>query len=372
MRRYTHDRAIAIAHQHIVANPHFHLRTRQRMRHEQARGHALFLLRGQLGFGRAALFAFFQESSQLGVAGRGMQSQCMFRGDRAKRHTHDGVGAGGEDKHAAIVNQLAVRACDVVRERKTHTFAFANPVFLHQTHFVGPAVQGGFGVAHLHMVEQLLCVIGDLQIVARDLALFDHRAGAPAFAVNHLLVGQHGLVHRVPVHHLGFAVGDAFFQHLQKQPLVPFVIGGVAGGHFARPVDGQAHRLHLLLHVSNVVVGPLGRGYAVFQGGVFGRQTKRIPTHGHQDVVALHAQMAREHVVDGVVAHMAHVQLAAGVRQHRAGVVLGAAVVFGDAVNVCIAPSGLDGLFNVGCFVVGAVVAAGLIKWGWGLLHGAQ
>jgi hypothetical protein len=122
---------------------------------------------------------------------------------------------------------------NVVRERKAHAFALANPVFLHQAHFVGPAVQGGFGVAHLHMVEQLLRVIGDLQVVARNFAFFHHCAGAPTFAVNHLFVGQHGLVHRVPVHHLGFAVGDAFFQHLQKQPLVPLVVGGVAGGHFA-------------------------------------------------------------------------------------------------------------------------------------------
>ncbi len=60
------------------------------------------------------------------------------------------------------------------------------------------------------MVQQLLRVVGDLQVVAGDFALFHQRAGAPATAINHLLVGQHGLVDRVPVHHLGLAVGNAF------------------------------------------------------------------------------------------------------------------------------------------------------------------
>ena len=83
------------------------------------------------------------------------------------------------------------------------------------------------------MIEQLLRVVGDLEVVAGDLALFDNRAGAPAFAIDNLLVGQHGLIHRVPVDDLRLSVSDAFLKHLEEQPLVPFVIGGVASGNFA-------------------------------------------------------------------------------------------------------------------------------------------
>ena len=131
-----------------------------------------------------------------------------------------------------------------------------------------------------------------------------------------MFVGQNRLINRVPIDDLCFAIGHALFEHLQKQPLVPLVVAGVTGGYFAAPVDGQAHGLHLLLHVSDVFVGPLGGRHTVFECGVFGRQTKRIPAHGHEHVVAVHAQIAREHVVDGVVAHVAHVQLATGVGQH--------------------------------------------------------
>ena len=67
--------------------------------------------------------------------------------------------------------------------------------------------------------------------------------------------------------------------------------------------------------------------------------------------------MAREHVVDGVVAHMAHVQLAAGVGQHRTGVVLllGVAVfifgVFDHAVGIGLGPGGLRSALHLSMVV---------------------
>ncbi|MCY1164210.1 hypothetical protein D9M73_40830 [compost metagenome] len=346
MRRHAHDGAVAVAHQHIVTDPHLDELAGQRMRDKQAGALALFLLRGQLGFGRATGFAVFDKSGDFRVGFCSVQRQWMFRRHRAKGHAHDGVGARGEDIHLPVADQLARGIPDVVRKGKTHAFALAYPVLLHQLDALGPA-----GQLVADAVEKFFGVVGDLQVVARDLAFFNHCARAPALAVNYLLVGQHGLVHRVPVHDLGLAVGNALFKHLQKQPLVPLVITRVAGGDFARPVNGQPHRLHLLFHVGDVVVGPLRRRHAVFHGCVFGRQAKGIPAHGHQHVVALHAQIAREHVVDGVVAHMAHVQLAAGVRQHGAGVILalgllGVGPVF-DAVGITGSPVGLRIALNV-------------------------
>ena len=67
--------------------------------------------------------------------------------------------------------------------------------------------------------------------------------------------------------------------------------------------------------------------------------------------------MAREHVIDGVVAHMAHVQLAAGVGQHGAGVILllGATAfifgVFDHAVGIGVGPGGLRGALDLGMVV---------------------
>jgi len=67
--------------------------------------------------------------------------------------------------------------------------------------------------------------------------------------------------------------------------------------------------------------------------------------------------MACEHVVDGVVTHVAHVQLAAGVGQHRTGIVLllrRAVFIFGVldyAVRIGLGPGGLRGALDLGVVV---------------------
>ncbi len=173
-------------------------------------------------------------AASAGIRLRRVYRQRVLGRDRAEGHAHDRVGAGGEDVHAAVADRLAVLAPDVVREGEAHALALADPVRLHRAHALGPAVHP------VEIVEQLVGVVGDPQVVHRDLALFDQRVGAPAAAVDHLLVGEHGLVDRVPVDDAGLLVGDALFQHLQEQPLVPAVVLRLAGRDLARPVDCQA------------------------------------------------------------------------------------------------------------------------------------
>jgi hypothetical protein len=109
----------------------------------------------------------------------------MLGRDRAEGRAHDRVGAGREYVHTAVADQFAVAAADVVREREAHAFAPADPVRLHHTHALRPA-------GHLHqIVEQLVGVVGDPQVIHRDLALLHRRARPPALAVDHLLVGEH-------------------------------------------------------------------------------------------------------------------------------------------------------------------------------------
>ena len=62
---------------------------------------------------------------------------------------------------------------------------------------------------------------------------------------------------------------------------------------------------------------------AVLDGRVLRRQAEGVPAHGVQHVVALHALVAGDHVADGVVAHVAHVELARRVGEHLQAVVLG-------------------------------------------------
>ena len=118
-------------------------------------------------------------------------------------------------------------------------------------------------------------------------------------------------------------------QHAQEKPLRPTVVVGQAGGDFGLPVVAQPQPPHLAAHVGDVLERPLaGRG-VVLERRIFRRESKGIPAHGMEDVVALHPHVARQGIADGVVAHVAHVQLARGIGQHLQHVILGPAAVLG-------------------------------------------
>ncbi len=118
VRRHAHDGAVAVAHEHVVADPDFDVGAGDRVRDVQARGHAFLFARGHFGLGRAAQLALLDERRQLRVGQRGLRGQGVLRRHGAEGHAHDGVGAGGEDVQLAVLDQLAVRAGDLVGKAK--------------------------------------------------------------------------------------------------------------------------------------------------------------------------------------------------------------------------------------------------------------
>ena len=94
-------------------------------------------------------------------------------------------------------------------------------------------------------VEQLLGEIGDLEEPLAELAPLDQRARAPAAAVDHLLVGEHGHVDRVPIDLALLAIDQARLVKVEEQRLLVAVISGLAGGELAAPVEREAEPLQL-------------------------------------------------------------------------------------------------------------------------------
>ena len=124
----------------------------------------------------------------------------------------------------------------VEREANQQTLAASDPVALHQPHLVGPAVQ------RIERVQQFLRVLRDLEDPLIHLALFDDGARTPAAAVDHLLVGEHRHVDRVPVDLALLALGEAGAQEVVEHFLLVPVVGGIAGGELAdqssdRPIE---------------------------------------------------------------------------------------------------------------------------------------
>ena len=153
----------------------------------------------------------------------------------------------------------------------------------------------------------------------------DRRAGEPAAAVDDLLVGEHGVVHRVPVDRTLLALDQTRGPEIQKQFLLLAVIGGIAGGEFARPVEREAHAFELGAHGLDIGVGPGGGVDFPRAGGVFRRQAEGVPAHRVEHVKAAGAVEAGDDVAQRVVAHMAHVDFAGWVGEHFQHVVFGAA-----------------------------------------------
>ena len=155
----------------------------------------------------------------------------------------------------------------------------------------------------------------------RKLPLLDDRPGTPAAPVDHLLVGEHRVIDRIPVDLRLLARDQARVEEVQEQLLLMLVIGRIAGRDLARPVEREPHRLQLRPHRRDIGVGPFCGTGVVLHRGVFGRQSERVPAHRVEDVEPARAPIARHHVAHGVVAHMAHVDAPRRIREHLEDVI---------------------------------------------------
>ncbi len=225
----------------------------------------------------------------------------MFGGQRHEGHAVEGVQAGGEDRDFLAVGQV---------EGEPGPHRLADPVPLHGLDVLGP-------VDLVHVRQQLLGVAGDGEEILLHGLLHHRVAGALVLAVHHLLVGQHRAQGLAPVDVAHGPEHVAALPHLDEEPLVPLVVLGQEGGDLPVPVVADAHLLDLALHLLDVGPGPHGGMDAVLDGGVLRRQAEGVPAQRVHHLVPAHAPEPGHHVAQGVVAHVPHVDPAAGVGQHH-------------------------------------------------------
>ena len=253
-------------------------------------------------------------------------------------HNHVGrakerVGPGG--KHA----QLLILAGEL--EVHLRALAAADPV----------ALLGLDRLDEIDMVQpvqQFLRVLGDAQ---HPLALDPpHHLAAAALthAATHFFVGQAAFAAGAPVDgHFGL-IGQAVFQQFQKNPLGPFIVGGIGGVDLTCIVEAEAQALKLLAEVVDVLFGDHGRMNLVFDGIVLRGQAKGIITDGVKDVVALHAALAGDDVQRRVGAWMAHMQaISAGVGELDQAIVFGLVAGKLGIEHAAVQPALLPFLFDL-------------------------
>ena len=259
-----------------------------------------------------------------------------------ERDAKQGVGARSEDGDLALValNGLAIG----IAQGKVDlgTLGAANPVSLHLLDALGPTGE------LLQVIEQLLGVLGDLVVPLLEVTFLGLGAAAPALALGYLLVGQNGLAGGAPVDRVLLAVDQALFPHLLKDPLTPAIVVGAAGFNGTIQIVGEAHAPHRGERLVHVLIRPGGSLRVVLDGGVLGGQTKGVKADGMQHVKAAHAGLTGHGIADGVVARVAHVQVARRIREHLEHVLLGLGGVGVDGKEVLVLPGlhplGLNGL----------------------------
>ena len=192
MRRAAEDGAGAVFHQNEIRDIDRQLPVRiERVQRPDAGVEAHLLGGVDLGLRGAAAPALLDERGEFGIFLRRRRGERMIRRDRHEFRAEQRVRPRGEDFQLAFAVR---RGCRIEREAHQQALGAADPVLLHQPDFFRPAVE------RVERVEQLLGELRDLEEPLRQLALLDQRAGAPAAAVDHLLVGEHGLIDRIPVH----------------------------------------------------------------------------------------------------------------------------------------------------------------------------
>ena len=99
-------------------------------------------------------------------------------------------------------------------------FALSNPIPLHQLDRLWP-------VDVIQTFQEPIRIVSDLEKPLRQKFLHDFGITSMTAAIYHLLIFQHGLILLSPVDIGFFAVSQALFIQLQKQPLRPFVINRI-------------------------------------------------------------------------------------------------------------------------------------------------
>ena len=80
-------------------------------------------------------------------------------------------------------------------------------------------------------------------------------------------------------------------------------------GQFSIPIKLETHAVELLLHVRNVLYGPLLGRYVALYGSILSWQAERVPAHGIDHTLTLLLVISCQDIAYGVDPHMPHVYI---------------------------------------------------------------
>jgi hypothetical protein len=217
--------------------------------------------------------------------------------------------------------------------------------------------------------QQATRVVGDPEEPLLEEALLHHRAAGLARTADHLLVGEHGLVERAPVHGALLLVGEPLLVELQEDPLRPLVVARVSGGELVAPVHHEPGALQLPAEVVDVARDQLCRMDANLDGEVLRVDAERVVAERLEDGVPLQPLESSIDVVPREREEVAHMEpLGARVGEHHQRIERLRPTLEVGVVRAVPFPVGLPLPFDGGGIVAGRLVAGWLLRY-CGLCH---
>src|SRR5205085_1037335 len=112
-------------------------------------------------------------------------------------------------------------------------------------------------------------------------------------------------------------------KQLQKYPLRPFIVGGIAGTYFTVPVVAKTDIIQLTAEITNVLFGTNGGMYTMINSILLSWQSKRIISHRVQHVKPLQSLVTAINITGNITQRMPNMQSrATGIREHVQYIIL--------------------------------------------------
>ena len=182
-------------------------------------------------------------------------------------------------------------------------------------------------------------------------------AAALTDAAYNLFICQYTLAGGAPVHRHFLLIGQTMLEELQENPLGPLVVIGIGGIDFPGPVKGETQALELVLEVGYIVLGDDFRVDVILDGIVLGGQTKGVPAHGIENIIAFHTALAGQNIQCGIGARMTHMQtLSRRIGEFHQRIELGLGVIIGGGKGIFLFPDILPFLFHCGKIVFHKII----------------
>ena len=184
-----------------------------------------------------------------------------------------------------------------------------NPVALHRFHILRE-------LDVVQFIEQLIGVLSHAQEPLSHILLNDLETASPAAIILHLLIGKYGITIVAPIDWSEASLNQPSLIETEEKFLIPVIILRRRRSESPPPIIRISHPFLISTNHHDVTLRHGVRMSAFLLRGIFGRHPEGIVAHRIEDILAHQTLETSHSISNGVVAYVAHVHVAGGVREH--------------------------------------------------------